>query len=139
MSGHIDPTRDSFEAFKALPRDEPLEMLNLIRLRAEAAYPDGRKATGAEAYKAYGQRSGPLFQRVGGMILWRGNPRVTLIGPAEEGWDISFIAAYPSATAFLEMVTDPVYQNEAVPHRQAAVLDSRLIRHAPLKGSAVFG
>ena len=139
MTGHIDPTRESFEAFKALPRDEPLQMLNLIRLRSEAVYPDGRKASGAEAYKAYGQMSAPIFQRVGGTILWRGNPRVTLIGPAEEAWDLSFIASYPSASAFLEMVTDPVYQTEAVPHRQAAVLDSRLVRHAPLSGGSAFG
>jgi hypothetical protein len=34
---------------------------------------------------------------------------------------------YPTAGAFLEMVTDPGYQ-AAVRHRRAAVLDSRLIR-----------
>ena len=75
---------------------------------------------------------GSAFKRVGGTIVWRGAPKLTLIGPSEENWHLSFVAAYPSAAAFLEMVTDPVYQNEAVPHRQAAVLDSRLIRHTPL-------
>jgi uncharacterized protein (DUF1330 family) len=139
MTGHIDPTRESFEVFKALPRDEPLEMLNLIRLRDKAAYPDGRAATGLEAYTAYGEHSAPIFQRVGGSILWRGAPRSVLIGPGDEAWDLSFIAAYPSAGAFLEMVTDPDYQSRAVPHRQAAVLDSRLIRHAPLPGGSAFG
>jgi uncharacterized protein (DUF1330 family) len=139
MTGHIDPTRESFEFFKALPRDEPLEMLNLIRLRDQAVYPDGRDATGMDAYKAYGEQSAPIFQRVGGSILWRGAPRGVLIGPSEELWHLSFIAAYPSAGAFLEMVTDPEYQSRAVPHRQAAVLDSRLIRHAPLPGGAAFG
>ncbi len=139
MSGHIDPTRDAFDAFKALPRDEPLEMLNLIRLRDQARYPDGRSATGQEAYKAYGRHSAPIFQRVGGGVLWRGAPRTVLIGPQDEHWHISFIARYPSAGAFLEMVTDPVYQSDAVPHRQAAVLDSRLIRHAPLSGGDMFG
>lgn len=136
---HIDPTRESFEAFKALPRDEPLQMLNLIRLREAAAYPDGRQASGLDAYKAYGQHSGPIFKRVGGSILWRGQPRVILIGPADEAWDLAFIAAYPNAGAFLEMVTDPIYQSEAVPHRQAGVRDSRLIRHAPLEGGSAFG
>jgi len=139
MTGHIDPTREAFAAFKDLPRDEPLHMLNLIRLRDQAAYPDGRTATGALAYKTYGEVSGPIFQRVGGTILWRGQPRVTLIGPAEENWHVSFIATYPSAHAFMEMVTDPVYQSEAVPHRQAAVLDSRLIRHTPQGEGASFG
>lgn len=139
MDGHIDPDRAAFETFKALPRDEPVHMLNLIRLRDTAAYEDGRASTGLDAYKAYGAQSGPIFQRVGGSIIWRGGPELTLIGPPGERWDLAFVAAYPSAAAFLEMVTDPVYQSEAVPHRRAAVLDSRLIRHAPKAGGDVFG
>lgn len=139
MTGHIDPSREAFQIFKDLPRDEPVQMLNLLRLRDQAAYPDGRQATGVEAYRAYGKHSGPIFQRVGGQIIWRGEPKLTLIGPADEAWDLAFIAAYPSAAAFLEMVTDPVYQSQAVPHRQAAVLDSRLIRHAPADPGRVFG
>ncbi|XBQ17125.1 MAG: DUF1330 domain-containing protein [Oceanicaulis sp.] len=131
MAGFIDPTRESFDAFKALPRDEPVEMLNLIKLRDRAAYPDGREASGFEAYKTYGQTSGPIFSRVGGRIVWRGKPRAVVIGPQAELWDLAFIAAYPSAAAFLEMIADETYQKDAVPHRQAAVEDSRLIRCLP--------
>ena len=64
---------------------------------------------------------------MGGEIIWRGKPEVTLIGPSDEYWDLIFVARYPSAGAFLEMVTDPVYR-VAVKHRQAAIADSRLIR-----------
>ena len=39
MTGHIDPERAQFEAFKALPRDRPINMLNLVRVRERAAYP----------------------------------------------------------------------------------------------------
>lgn len=127
MTYYVDPERDQFEAFKALPRDTPVMMLNLVRLREQAAYADGREATGAEAYAAYGRESGPVFHRVGGEIIWRATPQVTLIGPADEHWDLVFVARYPTAGAFLEMVTDPAYRM-AVKHRQAAVLDSRLIR-----------
>ena len=56
--GHIDPTKEVFAQFKANDRPGPIHMLNLVRLRALAAYPDGRKATGAEAYAAYGRESG---------------------------------------------------------------------------------
>ena len=63
MTGHVSNSRAQFEAFKALPRDTPLNMLNLIRLRDKADYPDGRAATGAEAYAAYGRESGPIFAR----------------------------------------------------------------------------
>lgn len=129
MSRHVDPERKQFEAFKSLPRDAPVMMLNLLRFRAKANYEDRRDVTGAAAYAAYGRESAAVFRRVGGEIVWRGRPEVTLIGPDQERWDWAFIARYPTAGAFLEMVTDPVYQ-EAVKHRQAAVLDSRLIRTA---------
>jgi uncharacterized protein (DUF1330 family) len=113
-------------------------MLNLVRFRERAAYPDGRQATGAEAYAAYGRESGPVFARLGGRIVWRGDFELMLIGPGEECWDECFIAEYPSVGAFVEMIRDPVYR-EAVKHRQAAVLDSRLIRLAPTASGAGFG
>lgn len=129
MTHHVDPERSQFDAFKALPRDEPVQMLNLVRFREKAKYSDGRELSGADAYALYGKESSPVFRRVGGEIIWRGNPQVTLIGPTDEHWDLAFVARYPTAGAFLEMVTDPVYR-EAVKHRQAAVLDSRLVRTA---------
>ncbi|MDJ0918549.1 MAG: DUF1330 domain-containing protein [Woeseiaceae bacterium] len=127
MSNYVNPERDQFEAFKALPRDQPIMMLNMLLFRDRAVYEDGRDATGAEAYEAYGKESAPIFQRVGGEIIWRGIPEVMLTGPFEKQWDLMFIARYPTAGAFLEMVTDPDYQ-QAVKHRTAGVLDSRLIR-----------
>ncbi len=127
MSNHVDPERDQFDAFKELPRDQPIMMLNFLRFREKAAYEDGREATGAEAYAAYGKERGPIFRRVGGEIIWRGKPELMVIGPKDKHWDEIFVARYPTASAFLEMVTDPEYRI-AVKHRQAAVEDSRLIR-----------
>ncbi|MDP3895568.1 MAG: DUF1330 domain-containing protein [Mesorhizobium sp.] len=138
MTGHIDPTRDAFGEFRRLPEEGRVHMLNLVRLRDRAAYPDGRAATGAEAYAAYGRESGPIFRRVGGKIAWSGDFRLMLIGPADERWDICFIAEYPNAAAFVEMVKDADYQ-KAVIHRQAAVEDSRLIRTRPRETGAGFG
>jgi uncharacterized protein (DUF1330 family) len=134
----IDPTKERFAAFKDLPQDEPVHMLNLVRLRDKAAYPDGREATGREAYQAYGRESGPVFRRLGGRQVWIGRPDLTLIGPADERWDIAFIAEYPSGAAFIAMLRDPVYR-EAVKHRQAAVADSRLIRLKPGRPGAGSG
>jgi uncharacterized protein (DUF1330 family) len=137
MAHYIDPERDQFDAFKALPRDKPIMMLNLLRFRETADYEDGREASGAEAYADYGRESAPIFRRVGGEIIWRGRPEVMLIGPKDKHWDLIFVARYPTAGAFLEMVTDPDYQ-VAVKHRQAAVLDSRLIRTAETDASEGF-
>ena len=137
MPGHIDPERAQIEAFKALPRDTPINMLNLVRVRERAAYPDGRDASGHDAYTAYGRESLPILRKVGGTILWRGTFETMLVGPPEENWDYAFIARYPTAGAFLAMVTDPVYR-EAVKHRQAAVADSRLIRMGEVSNDGGF-
>lgn len=135
---YVDPTRELFTAFKELPRDTPINMINLIKLKETAIYEDGRAVTGAEAYAAYGRDSGPVFKRVGGTILWRGKPEGLLIGPADEHWDIAFVARYPNSGAMMEMLTDPDYR-DAVKHRQAAVETSRLIRCAELEGASLFG
>mgnify|MGYP000397291213 CR=1 FL=1 len=139
MSTSIDPTRQQFDTFKNLPRDTPIMMLNLIRLRDEAQYPDGRNVSGAQAYKSYGEESGPIFKRVGGEIIWRGEPKCVVIGPLEEAWDIAFIARYPNSSAFMAMITDADYK-QVVVHRQAAVIDSRLIRLGDaIEGSGFSG
>ena len=138
MPPHIDPTKESFAAFRANDREGPIHMLNLVRFREKAAYPDGRNATGAQAYAAYGRESHPVFSRLGGRIVWRGSFELMLIGPGEERWDECFIAEYPAVAAFVAMIRDPVYR-EAVKHRQAAVLDSRLIRLNPAPTGSGFG
>ncbi|MGP0060210.1 MAG: DUF1330 domain-containing protein [Beijerinckiaceae bacterium] len=138
MTGYIDPTKETFAAFRENDREGPIHMLNLIRLNAQAKYPDNRQASGAQAYAAYGRDSGPVFSRLGGRIVWQGKFELMLIGPGTERWDLCFIAEYPSVAAFVEMIRDPVYR-EAVKHRQAAVEDSRLIRLAPLKPGENFG
>jgi len=135
---YLDPEREQFEQFKALPRDTPIHMLNLIKLKVSSTYEDGTVTTGAEAYAAYGRDSGPIFKRVGGKVIWRGKPESMVIGPADELWDIAFIAYYPNSAAFLEMVTDTDYQL-AVKHRQAAVDTSRLVRHGELPAGDLFG
>jgi len=140
---YIDPSRSNFDAFKALPRNTLIHMLNLVRYRPHAAYPEGhshasRQLTGAEAYAEYGRTSEAIFTRVGGQTIWRGKMEAMVTGPSDEVWDNAFIAQYPHAGAFLAMVTDPAYKL-AVVHRQAAVLTSRLIRLAPADPGKGFG
>lgn len=143
MTGSIDPSRPQFDAFKALPRDTPIQMLNLVRLRALADYPadhpnHGKGMSGLDAYRAYGRESAGIFSRVGGRQIWAGRPEGVVTGPADEHWDLAFIAEYPGGGAFLAMVTDPAYR-EIVKHRTAGVEDSRLIRLAPVEAGEGFG
>ena len=142
MTHFRDTERAQFEIFKSLPRDTPINMLNLVQFFDRAEYPAdhalaGDNLTGAQAYANYGAASGPVLKRVGDEIIWSGGFEVTLIGDASEQWDTMFIAQYPNSSAFLAMVTDPEYQL-AVVHRQAAVMNSRLIRSAPLPVSGTF-
>lgn len=138
MAGHVDPTKEQFGRFKDLPAEGPIHMLNLVRVHEQATYPDGRRCSGREAYRSYARETAPIFARVGGHQHWIGSFELTLIGPADERWDYVFIAEYPNAAAFVEMLRDPAYR-EAVKHRQAAVADSRLIRLQPRKPGEGFG
>jgi uncharacterized protein (DUF1330 family) len=140
---YIDPDREAWDVFKSLPRNEPIQMLNLIRLRPKAAYPEGhpdhgKDLSGLDAYRAYGRTTAAIFQRVGGRQVWAGKPQVMVTGPSDEVWDLAFIAEYPSSDAFIEMVRDPEYR-EFVKHRTAGVADSRLLRLALVTPGEGFG
>lgn len=139
---YIDPTPTGFQAFKDLPRDEPIHMLNLLRYRELAEYPEGHEHhgkgwSGRRAYEEYGKTSGPIFRRVGGSIVWRGAFQAMVTGPEAERWDDGFIAQYPNSAAFFEMIKDPAYQL-AVVNRTAALVDSRLVRFKPGEGGEGF-
>ena len=122
--------RDTFKSFKNIDDSRPLHMLNLVQLKKEVIYPDGKISTGFEAYTRYGKETEPVFKKLGGSIVWRGDMLIELIGPVDERWDICFIAEYPSVESFLSMQKDETYR-KAVEHRQIAVKTSRLIRMAP--------
>ena len=134
-SSYIDPSPANFQAFKDLHRDEPIHMLNLLEYREQAEYPQGHEHagkgwSGRRAYEEYGKTSGPIFRRVGGTIVWRGSFQTIVTGPDAKRWHDGFVAQYPNAGAFFEMIKDPEYQ-QAVVNRTAALVDSRLMRFEP--------
>ena len=144
---HVDPTRDQFKAFMTVrraPEAAPaIHMLNVLRFREKAAYPDShalanKGMSGAEAYKQYSKAAAPVCQRLGGRQVWLGRPEAVVIGPTSDKWDLAFVATYPNAEAFAKMVQDTEYK-QAVVHRSAAIADSRLIRCEGLVPGASFG
>lgn len=138
MSYFVSFDRSRFDAFRANDRPGPIHMFNLVRLRDNAVYEDSRQSSGAEAYARYGKASNAALEAVGGKLIWRGKMEQMLIGPDDKAWDICFIVEYAQASDFLDMIKRDDYQ-AAVVHRQAAVLDSRLIRMVPGQGSSEFG
>ena len=140
---YIDPDRQAWEIFKSLPTDQPIQMLNLVRVKPKADYPaehpdHGKDISGLDAYRAYGRTTAAIFARVGGRQIWAGKPQVVVTGPQAETWDLAFIAEYPTSRAFIEMIRDPQYR-EFVKHRTAGVADSRLLRLAPVTPGKGFG
>ena len=132
---YIEPGPDNMAAFMALPDDTPINMVNFLRYRDLAEYPDGHEHagkgwSGRRAYEEYGRAIAVPFTRVGAKVIWRGAFQATTIGAADEVWDDLLVVEYPSARAFLQMIGDPEYQAGGV-NRTAALADSRLFRTSP--------
>ena len=132
MTDYIDPSRENWQAFKDLPRDTPIHMLNLIKFHDLAQYPadhpdHGQGVTGREAYRKYAAGFQAVAQRLGAKMVWQGDLECVVTGPPGE-WDEAFVMGYPGAKAFFAMVMDDGYKADVVAHRTAAVKDSRLIR-----------
>jgi uncharacterized protein (DUF1330 family) len=130
MAHVIDPTPESFRALSQdVPADVPVVMLNLLRFREAAAYPDGsahEPCSGRAAYGRYSAHALPAVAAAGGQVLFAGQALAHPIGLPEERWDEVVLVAYPSIGAFFKMVMEPAYQAQSV-HRTAALLDARLV------------
>ena len=129
---YVDPSRENWQAFKDLPRDRPIHMLNLIKFRDLADYPEGhpnhgKGLTGREAYAIYLEGFQRLVAGDGAAMIWEAQQECVVTGPADE-WDEVFVMGYPNSGVFMAMVKNEEYVRDVVPHRSAAVADSRLIR-----------
>lgn len=110
-----------------IPKGVAVVMLNMLRFKKSAAYPDARPGiSGRQAYAAYSEGAMAQVEDVGGRVIWFGRARGTVIGPPDETWDHIFLVRYPSIERFMEMVSRPAYR-ELLVHRTAALEDSRLI------------
>lgn len=132
MTTFVDPSRDNWQRFKDLPRDRPIHMLNLIKFRDLAEYPEdhpnhGKGLTGHEAYAIYAEGFQRLVADDGAAMVWQAPLECVVTGPEGE-WDEAFVMGYPDSGTFMAMVKNEEYVRDVVPHRTAAVADSRLIR-----------
>lgn len=137
MNFFVNATPEAFSHFKSLPRGTAIHMLNLVRYKEWAEYPKGHPQSGSSwsgrrAYEEYGRLSEPILRSIGGEIVWRGAFEAMVIGDPEQVWDDAFIAHYPDVHALLRLLKDPEF-GPAFVHRDAGVLDYRLMRFAPGK------
>lgn len=140
--GSVLPTGEQLRLLDEGDQRTPIVMINLLRFRERAEYPDDFDAepcSGREAYARYGAAAAGPLAKVGGTPIWGAEVLAEVIGPEGERWDQAFLVRYPSRGAFKAMATDPEYLG-IVPHRTAALSDSRLIMcEAPDHAPEVFG
>lgn len=126
--GENAPTSEQLQALGQAEWDGPLSMLNLLKFKDQADYPEGEHepCSGLEAYRRYAAVAGPFVEAVGGKPLFMGDAKFIIIGDEAEDWDEVLIVQYPTKQAFFDMITNAAYQATTV-HRSAALERSALI------------
>ena len=116
------PNEDQIKGFNEQIEDKPIYMINLLKFREKAIYPDKRETnlTGEEAYTIYTQEVVNHLLNVGGKPVFGGNVERLMLGEVEDLWDKIYIAMYPSRKAMLQMITNPDYIKSAQ-HRVAGL------------------
>jgi haloalkane dehalogenase len=120
-----DVNTEQIQRMLQSPTDGPFYMVNLIRFRDEAVYPDGRETelTGREANDLY--NAGEFIEAIGGQPVFVGEVAGTTLG--EEGkWDQVAIVEYPCPAAFFAMSAHPEFQETSI-HKNAGVEESTVM------------
>lgn len=125
LKNALEPNDEQMAGFAEPDDGQAIYMLNLLKYREKAEYPDGRDAelSGRDAYARYAEGVVECLAMVGGSIVFSGAARRLVLGEldkADELWDDVAIAMYPSRKAMLEMMMSPEYQ-AIVEHRSAGL------------------
>lgn len=123
----IDPTADQVRALRDRGADGPVVMVNLLKFRVVADYPEDslhEPCSGAEAYARYQHAFTVTVGDVSqAQVIYEGPVDQIFIGAAgapEADWDKVLIVRYPSRQHFLAMMADGGYR-EALVHRYAGL------------------
>jgi hypothetical protein len=123
------PEPDQAKAFFFGEENGPMVMVNLLKFKDKAEYPDGSnpEMTGKQAYALYGAAVMKCLEMVGGRGLFSADVTGLILGQVEELWDMVALAYYPSPQAMMAMVGLPEYQGIEV-HRFAGLKGQLNIR-----------
>jgi uncharacterized protein (DUF1330 family) len=121
--------RDQLRRMITVEEDAPFYMVNFIKFREFAAYPDGSDAnlTGREANARYNAL--PIILEIGGRPVFVAEVEQQLLGDETE-WDQVAIVLYPSREAFVSMLERPDFQEISI-HKDAGVETSVVLVTAP--------
>ncbi len=115
--GGVNP--EQVQRMVAAPTDGPFYMVNLIRYRERAQYPDGRQTdlTGREANALYAPVE--FLQAIGARVVFNTEVDDQIDGD-EPTWESVAIVEYPCPLAFFAMLGHPEFQARAI-HKTAGV------------------
>jgi len=118
----VMPNDQQMAGFLEEGKDQPIYMVNLLKFKDKATYPDKRETdlTGEEAYAIYGQEVRKHLEKVGAKPIFSGKVSRLMLGEVEDLWDTVAIAMYPNRIAMLDMLSDPEYIKSAQ-HRVAGL------------------
>ena len=107
----IMPNEDQINEFSKQGEDKPIYMVNLLKFKEKANYPDNRETdlTGEEAYAIYAEEVVGHLAKVGGKPIFGREVERLMLGEVEDLWDKVAIAMYPSRKAMFQMINDPDY------------------------------
>jgi len=107
----VMPNKDQIKGFSEQGGDKPIYMVNLLKFKEKASYPDKRETnlTGEEAYAIYAEEVAGHLAKVGGKPVFGGEIERLMLGEVEDLWDKVAIAMYPSRKAMFQMINDPDY------------------------------
>ena len=122
VENKVMPNEKQMEEFLEEGNDEPIFMVNLLKFKEKAEYPDKRETdlSGREAYAIYGAEVVRHLEKVGGKPIFGSDVIRLMLGEVEELWDQVAIAMYPNRKAMLKMISDPDYI-ESAQHRVAGL------------------
>jgi hypothetical protein len=117
-------------AAAALPAEQPVVMLNLLRYRAQAAYDDPNTQpprTGQQAFEAYIEAFLQYNDPAEFTIVFQGAAQAQLAGLPGEQWDAVALVEYRNLGVFRRWVESDFYTRQVAPIRRAALADWRLL------------
>ncbi len=132
VTNALIPNGEQISALAADDRPEPITMLNLLKFRAKAAYPDGRdpELSGRDAYQRYADRMVPYVESRGARVVFMGDIRALVVGEVGENWDTAALVQYPSAREFLSIAMSPEVHEFSV-DREAGLEGQLLLMVGP--------
>jgi uncharacterized protein (DUF1330 family) len=128
--GYVDLTEEAMESICGRDLDEPVAMINLLKFRDVTEPTLGLgPLSGRDCYFGhYVAGIAPIANRLGTghSPVYLNDVNSCFFATVGEDWDYLMVPQFPSRRAYIELITDPEYQ-QLMKYRSGALINSRLI------------